>query len=253
MLKDLLLSLRMFGAAEWVKTLAPSEQQEDYVKSLLNAEVNYRQIKQETKRLKSAKFPSDKEWAEIDKKLNPEIEFDKVKALGSGDFVRKKENLCIIGAQGIGKSHSLVSLGRDLCRAGETVQFCTAHSLVTKLEEARDDRKLTELMRELLKPSLLIIDELGFVPFTKIGANLLFEVFAQRYEKGSIAVSTNLAFDKWINLFRSQEMTAALLDRFTHHIHVFVYKGKSVRLQASKERAQENKVERMNAAKLEPA
>ena len=95
-------------------------------------------------------------------------------------------------------------------------------------------------MKELIKPSLLIIDELGFVPFTQRGANLLFEVFAQRYEKGSIAVSTNLIFDKWLNLFRSQEMTAALLDRFTHHIHLFVYKGKSVRLRASKEKIQEN-------------
>ena len=240
MLKNLLLSLRMYGAAEQVENLSISGLQENCIKSLLEAELSNREVKQETRRLKSARFPSDKEWSEIDKKLNPEIEFDKVKALGSGEFIRKKENLCIIGTQGTGKSHSLVALGRDLCRMGMTVQFCTAHSLVTKLEEAYDDRGLTELMKELLRPSLLIIDELGFVPFTKKGANLLFEVFAQRYEKGSIAVSTNLVFDKLINLFRSQEMTASLLDRFTHHIHVFVYRGKSVRLQASREKAQEN-------------
>jgi DNA replication protein DnaC len=239
MLKDLLLSLRMFGALESLEAFARLESKEEYVAAILKAELEHRQLRQEKKRLKRASFPSEKEWAEIDKKLNPEIDFESVKALGNGDFVRRKENLCIIGHQGTGKSHSLVALGRELCRQGISVQFCTAHSLVTSLEEAQDEHKLGKMMTALMKPSLLIIDELGFVPFTKKGSSLLFDVFAKRYEKGSIAVSTNLIFDKWVNLFRSMELTAALLDRFTHRAHIFVYKGESVRFLTSKQRMEQ--------------
>ena len=239
MLKDLLLSLRMYGAVEALNTgiLSSIERKEEYVQKILEVEWQYRERKQEARRLKAAVFPSDKDWNEIDKTINPEIDFEAVKALNDGEFILKKENLCIVGHQGTGKTLSLIALGRDLCRKGFSVKFCTAHDLVASLEEAQDESRLSKLISSLLKPSLLIIDELGFVPFTKKGANLLFEVFAKRYERGSIAVSTNLAFDKWSTLFRSMEMTAALLDRFTHRAHIFVYKGDSARLHASKQRA----------------
>lgn len=238
MLKDLLLSLRMYGAIEALNAGIFSHLTgEEYAQKVLEAEWQYRERKQESKRLKAAAFPSDKDWIEIDKAINPEIDFEAVRALGDGDFIYKKENLCLVGHQGTGKTHSLISLGRDLCRRGFSVKFCTAHDLVTSLEEAHDESKLSNVMSSLLKPSLLIIDELGFVPFTKKGAALLFDVFAKRYERGSIAVSTNLAFDKWSTLFRSMEMTAALLDRFTHKAHIFIYKGTSARLHASKQRA----------------
>ena len=112
--------------------------------------------------------------------------------------------------------YSLTALGRDLCRKGKTVRFYTASSLVNLLEEAKANHTLTKVMQSVGKPELLIIDELGFVPFSESGARLLFDVFASRYEKGSIAVSSNLSFDKWVQVFGTPELTAALVDRFTH-------------------------------------
>ncbi|MES2198849.1 MAG: IS21-like element helper ATPase IstB [Chlamydiota bacterium] len=236
MLKETLLSLRMFGALQAIESFSRIDEKEAYITALLQAELKYREQKKADTRMKYASFPTDKEWTEIDASLNPEINFDAVKALGNGDFVQKKENICLIGRQGTGKSHSLVALGRDLCRQGISVKFYTAQSLVTDLEEAHDSHKLSKKMRALLRPKVLIIDEMGFVPFTEKGANLLFEVFSSRYEKGSIVVSTNLSFDKWVSLFKSVELTAALLDRFTHKAQVFVYRGESVRLLIAKQR-----------------
>lgn len=239
MIKEYLLSLRMHGALDALEGISRIQEKEEYALALLKAEQEYREQKKMSVRLTSAAFPSDKEWDEIDPALNPKIEFSKVKALGDGEFVRKKENLCLMGKQGTGKSHSLVALGRQLCRRGHTVKFCTAHSLVTSLEEAQGEHKLSKLMKTLLKPSLLIIDELGYIPFTPTGGRLLFDVFASRYERGSIAVTTNLSFDKWIELFESPELTAALVDRFTQNAHLFVYTGQSIRLLKRNKRKQE--------------
>jgi DNA replication protein DnaC len=134
-----------------------------------------------------------------------------------------------MGQQGTGKTHSLIALGRDLCRRGISTQFYTACELVNILEKAKVQCQLSKVMQRLIKPELLILDELGFVPFSENGARLLFDVFAGRYERGSIAVSTNLSFDKWTQVFGSVELTGALLDRFTHRSHIFTYKGKSAR------------------------
>lgn len=236
MVTEILRSLRMFGALGALESFSRIVEKEAYMKAILQAEVEYRERKKVDKYLKSALFPTDKEWDEIDKNLNSEIDFDAVKALGNGDFVKKKENICLLGQLGTGKSHCLVALGRELCRLGVSVKFYTAHSLATSLEEAQDSHKLHKLMKSLMKPALLIIDGLGIIPFTEKGANLLFEVFANRYEKGSIAIGTSLTFDKWVNLFKNAELTTALLDLFIHNARIFVYKGQSVRLMAAQQR-----------------
>jgi len=139
-------------------------------------------------------------------------------------------------------THSLVALGRDLCRRGKNVRFYTASALVNALEEAKANYTLTKLMQSLVKMDLLIIDELGFVPLSESQARLLFDVFAGRYEKGSIAVSTNLSFDKWVKIFVSPELTAALIDRYTHKCLIHNFEGQSVRLLRAKQRKEELKV-----------
>ncbi len=121
-------------------------------------------------------------------------------------------------------------MGRKLCRKGITAIFFSACGLVNALEEAKVTHTLSKLMQSLTKPQLLIIDELGFVPFSENGVRLLFDVFASRYERGSIAVSTNLSFDKWIQVFGSVELTAALIDRFTHKCLIYRFEGELVRL-----------------------
>jgi DNA replication protein DnaC len=169
--------------------------------------------------------------------LNPSIDFAQVEKLFDGEFVRQRRNVCFIGTQGTGKTHSLIALGRELCRKGHTVRFYTACELVNLLEEAKRDVLLTKVMNTLLKPKLLIIDELGFVPFSDNGARLLFDVFASRYERGSTAVSTNLSLDKWVEVFGSVELTAALIDRFCHRAEIVAFEGQSVRLFQAEQRA----------------
>ena len=240
MLKEILTELNMKGALQAIDVISNQlNEKEEFATALLLAERDYRYDRALAKRISSAKFPTDKRWHEIDPKLNPKIDFKSVQTLARGEFISKKENLCLMGQQGTGKSHSLVALGRQVCEEGFSVKFCTASSLVNALEEAREQHKLSKLMQDIMKPSLLIVDELGFVPFSERGASLLFEVFANRYERGSIAVSTNLSFDKWIQIFGSQELTAALLDRFTHNAHIFVYEGESVRLRQAKKNRKE--------------
>lgn len=241
MLRKILTELRMKGALATYESLKKIEGKNEFAMALLQAEYDYKQQLQTERRLKRATFSIDKEWHEIDPSLNPNIDFKKVQSFGNGEFVDKKENLCLVGKQGTGKSHSLIALGRQLCLSGYSVKFYTACGLVNALEEAKTQNKLIKFMKSVIEPSLLCIDELGFVPFTENGARLLFDVFATRYERGSIAVSTNLSFDKWAQVFGSVELTAALIDRFTHRSHTVVYNGKSVRFQqATQNKKQEN-------------
>jgi len=242
MLRKLLVDLKMRGSLEAMETISRIDGKDEFAIALLQAEHDFRHQKILTQRINKAGFPIDKEWREIDPKLNPGIDFKGVQKLGNGEFVRKKENLCLMGNQGTGKSHSLISLGRQLCREGLSVKFYTACALANALEEAKDQHKLSKLMKSLAKPSLLVIDELGFVPFSENGARLLFDVFATRYERGSIAISTNLSFDKWIQIFGSIELTAALVDRFTHNANIFIYEGQSVRLLNAKHKKTKGEV-----------
>ena len=140
-----------------------------------------------------------------------------------------------IGNSGTGKTHVALGLGLAACQRGMSVGFTTAASLVHELMEARDERRLLNLQRQLSRLNLLIIDELGFVPLSPTGAELLFEVFSQRYERGSILVTTNLPFDEWTAVFGSERLTGALLDRLTHHVHILEMNGDSYRLRHSRQ------------------
>jgi DNA replication protein DnaC len=241
MLRKILAELKMKGALQAMENVCKIEGKEEFTLALLQAECDYRHQRALERRLNTAKFPTNKGWDEIDPKLNPKINFKEVQGLGSCEFITKKENLCLMGQQGTGKSHSLIALGRQACDRGFSVKFYTACALVNALEESREQHKLSKLMQDLVKPSLLVIDELGFVPFSERGASLLFDVFASRYERGSIAVSTNLSFDKWVQIFGSIELTAALVDRFTHRAHIHVYEGESVRLRQARNTSNERR------------
>ena len=201
---------------------------------LLKTELEWRSQKKLNRRLQMADFPFEREWAQINAAKNPKINFNKLKQYSDGKFLEGKNNLCLIGAPGLGKTHGLVSIGRKLCRGGHTVLFYTAIELVTDLEEAKKENRLSKLMDKIRKIDLLIIDELGFVPLSDNGARLLFDVFSKRYENGSIAVSTNLSLPKWVQTFGSIELTNALIDRFTHRCDIFVFEGESFRFQESK-------------------
>ena len=137
---------------------------------------------------------------------------------------------------GVGKTHLAIGLGLAACQKGLTAGFVTAASLVNQLTEARDEKRLMRLQTSLAKLQLLIIDELGYVPLSQTGAELLFEVISQRYERGSTIVTSNLTFEDWTSVFGSERLTGALLDRLTHHVHILEMNGDSFRLKQSKAR-----------------
>ena len=154
---------------------------------------------------------------------------------GPGEYIERRENVIAIGNSGAGQTHVALGLGLAACPRGMSVGFTTAAALVHELMEARDDRRLLNLQRQLARLKLLIIDELGFVPRSTTGAELRFEVFSQRYERGSILVTTNLPFDEWTDVFGSERLTGALLDRLTHHVHILEMNGDSYRLKGSRQ------------------
>jgi len=148
---------------------------------------------------------------------------------------RKHVRRCIPrGRSGKGAIHIGLGLGLAACQKGLSVGFNTAAALVHELLEARDEKRLLRLQRQLAGYKLLIIDELGYVPLSQTGAELLFEVFSQRYERGSTVVTSNLPFDEWTSVFGSERLTGALLDRLTHHVHILQMNGDSYRLNQSK-------------------
>lgn len=236
MKEQLLTHLKMKGALEALPHLEHLKERDPYLNALLQAELHQRETRATKRRLSQAKFPTEKEWIDLDPSLNPKINFEAVKQLSDGRFIEKKENLCLMGQQGTGKTLSLTALGRELCRRGKTVLFQTATEIVNLLDEAKANHTLRKAMKTYLNCNLLIIDELGYVPLSEGGARLLFDVFASRYEKGSIAVSTNLSYDKWSSILGTPELTVALIDRFSHRCNTFSYEGTSVRYLEAKKR-----------------
>ena len=131
-------------------------------------------------------------------------------------------------------------MGLAACQKGYSVAFTTAAALVHELIEARDEKRLRALQKQLTNVKLLIVDELGYVPFTAVGAELLFEIFSRRYEQGATLVTSNLPFDEWTSVLGSERLTGALLDRLTHHVHILEMNGESYRLATSKKRQKQN-------------
>lgn len=148
------------------------------------------------------------------------------------------ENVLALGTSGTGKTHLALALGLAACQKGYRVRFTTAAALVNELLEARDDKRLLRVQKQLAKQDLLIVDELGYVPLSKTGAELLFEIFSQRYEQASTLVTSNLPFNEWTEIFGSERLTGALLDRLTHHVHILELNGDSYRLEHSKKARQ---------------
>ena len=187
------------------------------------------------RRIRAARFPAVKSLDTFDFPAIPSANKQLVMELARCEYIQRRENVIAVGNSGTGKTHVALGLGLAACQRGMSVGFTTAAALVHELMEARDEKRLLNLHRQLSRLSLLIIDELGFVPLSTTGAELLFEVFSQRYERGSILVTTNLPFDEWTEVFGSERLTGALLDRLTHHVHILEMNGESYRLKRSRE------------------
>ena len=205
-----------------------------YLLRLAELEVIDRERRMVERRIKQARFPTTKSLDSFEFKSLPSLNKVMVMELARCEYINANENIIAVGNSGTGKTHIALGLGLAACQKGLAVGFVTASSLVHELLEARDDKRLLRLQKQLAKYRLLIIDELGYVPLSPSGAELLFEVFSQRYERGSTIVTSNLPFDEWTSTFGSERLTGALLDRLTHHVHILEMNGESFRLKHSR-------------------
>ena len=207
-----------------------------YLLRLAELELIERERRMVERRIKEARFPAVKSLDSFDLLALPSLNKTLVLELARSEYVLRRENVIAVGNSGTGKSHVALGLGLAACQKGLSVGFTTAAALVNELLEARDEKRLLRLQRQLAAYKLLVIDELGYVPLSQTGAELLFEVFSQRYERGSTIVTSNQPFDEWTGVFASERLTGALLDRLTHHVHILEMNGDSYRLKQSKRR-----------------
>lgn len=207
-----------------------------FLARLIELEMIDRERRMIERRIKAAKFPAVKSLDSFDFKAIPALNKMQVLELARCEWVDRRENVIALGPSGTGKTHIALGLGLSACQKGLSVGFVTAAALVHELMEARDERRLLRLQKQMVSHKLLIIDELGFVPLSKTGAELLFELISQRYERGSTLITSNLPFDEWTETFGSERLTGALLDRLTHHVNILEMNGESYRLGQSKAR-----------------
>jgi DNA replication protein DnaC len=200
-----------------------------FLLSLTEMELSARAANAVSTRIKNAEFPVEKDFETFDFTAMPSLSKPKVLELGRCEWIEQKYNCCLVGSHGTGKTHISIGLGLAACRAGLRVRFFTAAGLVSQLEKEQKQYTLDRYLRQLDRAQLLICDELGYVTMSRGGVELLFRVFADRYERGSILVTTNLPFSEWGQMFQGERMTAALLDRLCHHCHIFEMNGESYR------------------------
>ena len=207
-----------------------------FLARLIELEMIDRERRMIERRIKAAKFPAVKSLDSFDFKAIPALNKMQVLELARCEWIERRENVIALGPSGTGKTHIALGLGLSACQKGLSVGFVTAAALVHELMEARDERRLLRLQKQMVGYKLLIIDELGFVPLSKTGAELLFELISQRYERGATLITSNLPFDEWTETFGSERLTGALLDRLTHHVNILEMNGESYRLGQSKAR-----------------
>jgi DNA replication protein DnaC len=207
-----------------------------FLARLIELEMIDRERRMIERRIKAAKFPAVKSLDSFNFKAIPALNKMQVLELARCEWVERRENVIALGPSGTGKTHIALGLGLSACQKGLSVGFVTAAALVHELMEARDERRLLRLQKQMVGYKLLIIDELGFVPLSKTGAELLFELISQRYERGATLITSNLPFDEWTETFGSERLTGALLDRLTHHVNILEMNGESYRLGQSKAR-----------------
>lgn len=216
---------------------------EGFLLALVEQEALVREANGIRRRIKQAGFPKEKSLDEFDFSCLPNLnKTGFLELYRSTEYIVRKENVVLIGNNGTGKTHLAICLGEEACRQGKRVTFQTAASIVNSLIEAQEEKRLLKLEKKLKTVDLLVIDELGYIPLSKSGAQLLFGVFAERYEQGSIVVTTNLEFGEWTKVFGDKKLTSALLDRLTHRCEIFLMNGESYRFRESQRRLKKKRL-----------
>ncbi len=207
-----------------------------YLLQLTELELLERERKAAERRLKAARFPAIKTLDGFDFSAQPSVNKVLVAELMRCAYIDARENIILAGNPGTGKSHMATALGVEACARGKKVRFWRVTELVTALMESREERVLARMKSHLAKLDLLILDELGYVPASQLGAELLFDVISSAYERTSVIITTNLAFERWVEVLGSERLTGAALDRLTHRCHILECNGESYRLKDAQRR-----------------
>lgn len=203
---------------------------EEFLLGLTDIELQTRQENGRKRRLREAKFPLMKPLETFDMDEAPGLDTSLLRELAGCSYIGEHKNVIFLGRSGTGKTHMATGLGIEACNKSFKTRFITGYGLVNELIEARKEKNLSRLIQKYARYDLLILDELGYVPFSKEGSELLFQVLAERHERGSVIITTNLGFADWTQTFGDQHLTAALLDRLTHRAHIINCTWKSYRL-----------------------
>ena len=203
----------------------------EYLARLIEAEAALRRDRSIARRIRMARFPVIKTLDEFDWGWPKKINRLQVQNLFRLSFVEERANVIMVGGVGLGKTHLSIALGHTACLAGHSALFASAIDIVNTLSAARNTGRLKDELKKYLRPSVLLVDELGYLPIDKTGADLLFQVISQRYEHGSIILTTNKRYKKWADIFNNDStLTSAVLDRLLHHADTVVIEGKSYRM-----------------------